>query len=64
MESRFTFKDFVFVVLFFVVIGAVVWVGYQFHHQEERLTDVKKEVLELSNGRSRRSRRWEVFAGF
>jgi peptide/nickel transport system substrate-binding protein len=49
MESRFTFKDFVFVVLFVVVIGAVVWSIYQSGYQESRLNDLKKEVVQLGD---------------
>ena len=45
MDSRFTFKDFIFVVLFLVVIGAVIWIGYQFSYQESRLNDVKRELV-------------------
>jgi len=47
MESRFTFKDFVFVVLFVVVIGAVVWASWQFSYQEQRLNDVKAALGQL-----------------
>ncbi|HUO07029.1 MAG TPA: peptide-binding protein [Phycisphaerae bacterium] len=47
MDSRFTFKDFVFAVLFLFVIGAVVWVGYQFGYQESRLNDVKTTLAQM-----------------
>jgi peptide/nickel transport system substrate-binding protein len=47
MDSRFTFKDFVFVVLFVVVIGAVGWAAYQFSYQEGRLNDVKQQLQQL-----------------
>jgi peptide/nickel transport system substrate-binding protein len=49
MESRFTFKDFVFVLLFVVVIGAVVWSVYQSSYQEERLNDVKKQLVQMGD---------------
>ncbi len=48
MEKRFTFMYFVLVVLFGGVTGAVAWVGYQFNHQEERLTDVMKGVEHIN----------------
>ena len=50
MESRFTFKDFVFVVLFVVVIGAVVWSIYQSGYQESRLNDLKKQLVVMADG--------------
>ncbi|HVT79697.1 MAG TPA: hypothetical protein VHM90_03490, partial [Phycisphaerae bacterium] len=49
MDSRFTLKDAVFILLFLVVIGAVVFAGWQFHYQEERLNDVKQSVATLSD---------------
>ena len=49
MDSRFTLKDAVFILLFLVVIGAVVFAGWQFHYQEERLNDVKQSVNQLSD---------------
>jgi peptide/nickel transport system substrate-binding protein len=47
MDSRFTLKDFVFLALFVVVIGAVAFVGWQFHYQEMRLNDVRGEVATI-----------------
>jgi peptide/nickel transport system substrate-binding protein len=50
MESRFTLKDFVFLVLFVVVLGAVVWSIWQSGYQESRLNDLKKEMVQLGDG--------------
>jgi peptide/nickel transport system substrate-binding protein len=47
MDNRFTFKDFVFAVLFVVVIGAMVWSAYQYSYQEQRLNDVKSQLQQL-----------------
>jgi peptide/nickel transport system substrate-binding protein len=47
MESRFTFKDFVFAVLIVIVIGAVLWSSFQFSYQESRLNDVKTQIQTL-----------------
>src|SRR5207249_2896258 len=49
MDSRFTFKDFVFVVLFVVVLGAVAWVGWQFSYQEGRLNDLRTQMARLDD---------------
>lgn len=49
MDSRFTFKDFVFVVLFVVVIGAVAWAAWQFSYQEKRLNDVLGALTAIQN---------------
>jgi peptide/nickel transport system substrate-binding protein len=48
MDSRFTFKDFVFLVLIVGVLGAVVWMSAQFGYQEKRLTDVRGDLERLS----------------
>jgi peptide/nickel transport system substrate-binding protein len=48
MDSRFTFKDFVFVVLFVAVIGAGIWMSAQFGYQERRLTQVREDLEKLS----------------
>ncbi len=44
MEDRFRLKDFVFVVLFVMVLGAVIGVGYQFNYQERRLTGLQGDI--------------------
>ncbi|HVX83797.1 MAG TPA: ABC transporter substrate-binding protein [Phycisphaerae bacterium] len=49
MDSRFTLKDAVFVLLFIVVIGAVVFAGWMFHYQELRLTAVQQTVSQLGD---------------
>ncbi len=49
MESRFTFKDFVFVILFLTVIGAVIWSSYQYSYEENRLNDVKNQLNRLDD---------------
>jgi peptide/nickel transport system substrate-binding protein len=49
MDSRFTFKDFVFAVLFVVVIGAVIWASYQYSYQEARLNDVKLQLQRMED---------------
>src|SRR4051812_17422840 len=47
MDNRFTFKDFVFVLLFVVMIGAVGWAAFQFNYQEKRLNDVRGQLQRL-----------------
>lgn len=49
MDSRFTFKDFVFVLLFVVVLGAVIWSIYQSSYQEDRLNAVKQQLQKLND---------------
>lgn len=49
METRFTFKDFVFTILFLLVIAAVIWTSSQFGYQEQRLNDVKTELARLND---------------
>jgi peptide/nickel transport system substrate-binding protein len=49
MDSRFTLKDFVFLALFVVVIGAVGVMGWMFHYQELRLNDVKSQMGRLAD---------------
>jgi len=47
MDSRFTFKDFVFTLLFVVVIAAICWSSWQYGYQETRLNDVKQQLGRL-----------------
>lgn len=48
MGNRFSLKDFIFLVAFILVIGAVVWNARQFSWQETRLTDLRKDVDRLA----------------
>lgn len=49
MESRYTFKDFVFTILLLIVIGCVLLAMWQFNYQEARLTAVQDEVKKLGD---------------
>jgi peptide/nickel transport system substrate-binding protein len=49
MDNRFTLKDFVFFVLFVIVLGAVLWASFQFSYQEQRLNDVKRQLTQLDD---------------
>ena len=49
MDNRFTLKDFIFVVLFIIVIGAVVWSSFQYSYEEQRLNDVKAQLVRLDD---------------
>ena len=48
MDNRFTLKDFLFVILFLVVIGAVGLGMWQFTYQETRLNGVKDELRRMN----------------
>ena len=48
MDNRFTLKDFIFVILFFVVIASVVLAIYQYSYQEDRLNGLKVELQRLN----------------
>lgn len=49
MDNRFTLKDFIFLVLFALVLGAIGWSSYQFGYQEQRLNGVREQVQRLSD---------------
>ena len=49
MDNRFTFKDFIFLCAFLLVIGSVVWVGYQFSYQEKRLTGALVQLQQFND---------------
>lgn len=49
MDSRFTFKDFVFTVLFCLVIAFILLAIWQASWQEKRLNELRKEVATLNS---------------
>lgn len=55
MNNRFTFKDFVFLLMFVVVIAAVLFTGWQFSYHEQRLNDLKQEMGRLADGQKQQT---------
>jgi len=55
MNNRFTLKDFIFLVLFVLVIGAILWTGAQFGYQEKRLNAVQTQVQSLNDAQKEQS---------